>query len=212
MRDGEENFSFEIIFEGEVTYEEISEKEVYYIEYYDSYFNGYNQNKGGNFRPSNGGSHLIKSDLFNIMAALEFMSKPGQVLADIYEVTRTTISKIKRKESHLEVREEYDSLPLEERQKIYQIFCDSSNFYEKKVNSTIIKTKRKLTETQVHLILLNEELGRPVTLKDMLIKVDLSSNNTIYTILNGQSYKDYSLSYEKLTDEQKNILAQLLSD
>ena len=146
------------------------------------------------------------------MAALEFMSKPGQVLADIYEVTRTTISKIKRKESHLEVREEYDSLPLEERQKIYQIFCDSSNFYEKKVNSTIIKTKRKLTETQVHLILLNEELGRPVTLKDMLIKVDLSSNNTIYTILNGQSYKDYSLSYEKLTDEQKNILAQLLSD
>lgn len=146
------------------------------------------------------------------MAALEFMSKPGQVLANMYEVTRTTISRIKRGENHLEIKKEYDSLPLEERKKIYQIFCDSSNFYEKKVNSTIIKNKRKLTETQVHLILLNEELGRQITLKDILIKFGLSSNNTIYTILNGKSYKDYSLSYKKLTDEQKNKLAQLLSN
>ena len=34
--------------------------------------------------------------------------------------------------------------------------------------------------------------------------------STIYTILRGQSYKDYALSYLKLDKNQKNKLAQLL--
>ena len=63
---GEENFIFTIEFEGDITSEEISNKEKEFIKFYDSYKNGYNQNEGGNFGPSNGGSHLIKSDIFNI--------------------------------------------------------------------------------------------------------------------------------------------------
>lgn len=74
---GKENFSFEVIFKGDVDYTIISEKEKYYISYYNSYKNGYNQNEGGNFGPSNGGSHLTESDILSILSALEFMSRPG---------------------------------------------------------------------------------------------------------------------------------------
>ena len=111
------------------------------------------------------------------------MSKPGQVLANIYNVSRTTISRIKRGINHNQYKEEYEKLPIEERKKIYQIFCDSSNFYESKVNSTIVKNKRHLTEQQVHLIFLNEELGRPCTIQTLMQKFNISSSNTIYTIL-----------------------------
>ena len=210
IRDGENNFSFEIIFEGDITAEEIGLKEQEYIKIYDSYFNGYNQNEGGDFGPSNGGSHLTKSDLFNILAALEFMSRPGQILADMYEVTRTTISRIKKGENHCEIKQEYEQLSLEERKSIYKIFCDSTDFYKSKVNTTIIQSKRQLSEQQVHLIFLNEELGRPINIQTMVQRIGVNSSNTIYTILRGNSYKDYALSYQNLTQNQKDQLAQLL--
>lgn len=210
IRDGIENFSFEIVYSGDISYEEISEKERYYIKEYDSYFNGYNQNEGGNFGLSNGGNHLTKSDIFNILAALEFMSRPGQILANMYDISRTTVSRIKQGVNHIEFKNEYDNLPLNQRKEIYRIFCESSNFYEDKVNSTIIKSKRKLNEEQVHLILLNEELGRIRPITDLTYKFKLNSDNTIYTILRKKSYKDYIYSYSKLTQEQKNELASAL--
>ena len=43
---GIENFSFEII--EECSLELLNEKEVYWIEYFDSFYNGYNQTLGGN--------------------------------------------------------------------------------------------------------------------------------------------------------------------
>lgn len=97
---GEKSFSFNIEFQGDVSYQEISNKEKEFIKYYDSYKNGYNQNEGGNFGPSNGGSHLIESDILTILSVLEFMSRPGQVLSDIFGVSRTTISRIKRGVNH----------------------------------------------------------------------------------------------------------------
>ena len=84
---GVDNFSFEILFSDDVDYDIISKKEQEYIKIYDSYLNGYNQNEGGNFGPSNGGSHLVESDILNILSALEFMSRPGQILADMYDVS-----------------------------------------------------------------------------------------------------------------------------
>lgn len=208
---GETNFSFNIEFEGAVTSEEISALEKKYIAKYDSYKNGYNQNEGGNFGPSNGGSQLTQADIFNILSALEFMNKPGQVLADIFEVSRATISRIKRGINHNQYKEEYEKMSLEERKKIYQIFCDSYNFYERKVNSTILKGKRKLTEEQVHLILLNEE-RKIIPRVKMAKKVGVASTNTLICIYQGKSYQDFFLSYQELTEEQKNKLASQLSN
>ena len=206
---GKDNFDFSIVYQGEISSEEISKKEVEYIEKYDSYYNGYNQNKGGNFGPSNGGTHLIKADIFNICAALEFCSRPGTILGKIFNVSNTTISRIKHKENHVETIEEYEKLSLDERRDIYDIFIKSSNFYEDKVKTTVIKSKRKLTEQQVHLILANREFSI-VSMEKLCRNFNLLSSNTIYTILRNQSYKDYRLSYENLTFEQKEQLVSLL--
>lgn len=187
---GEENFIFTVEFEGQVTVKEIGIKEQEYVSYYDSYHNGYNQNEGGNFGPSNGGSKFIKSDIFNILTALEFMSRPGVVLAKMYETTTTTISRIKSGQSHSQYKEEYYSLPLEERKAIYKIFCDSSDFYKKKVNTTILSSKRHLTKEQVFLVLLNKEYGVIVPWKELARRFHVASSNTLYSILNGKSYKE----------------------
>lgn len=205
---GLENFSFEKIFEGNVTEKEIGEKERYYIALYDSYYNGYNQNEGGNFGPSNGGSHLIKSDIFSICAALEFCSRPGAVLADMFDITTTTVSRIKHKANHNAVIEEYEQLPLEERKAIYQIFCESANFQEIKAHKTILQSKRKLSREQVFLIYANEEFQ--IIPKKWLYKEYGVASNTIYTILKKQSYQDYWYDYQKITEEQKLQLVSLL--
>lgn len=206
---GEDNFSFNIEFEGDVTPEEIGKKEQEYIKKYDSYRNGYNQNEGGNFGPSNGGTHLTQSDIFNILSALEFCSRPGGVLSEMYEVSRTTISRIKKGVNHNQYKEEYDKLPLEERQHIYKIFCDSTNFYKNKINTTIIKSKRKLTKEQVFMILVNFEY-KIITRVKMAEIVGVYSTYTLDCIKKGLTYKDYAYEYEQLSNDQKQEIASLL--
>lgn len=205
---GLHNFSFEKIYEGNVSANEISELEKYYIQLYDSYYNGYNQNQGGNFGPSNGGSHLTKSDIFSICSALEFCSRPGAVLADIFDITTTTISRIKHKVNHCQIIEEYNTLPLEQRQDIYRIFCDSINFDEIKTHKTIIKNKRKLNQEQVFMIFVNEEF-LIIPKAYFCTKFNIASN-TIYTIINHKSYQDYWLDYQKITNDEKQKLVSLL--
>lgn len=206
---GLENFSFEKIFEGQVTPEEIGIKEVEYIAFYDSYYNGYNQNKGGNFGPSNGGSHLVRSDIYSICSALEFCSRPGAILAELFGVTTTTISRIKHKASHSQVIEDYYSLPLEERQEIYKIFCDSVDFENKKKHQTIVVSKRKLTKEQAYLIFANDEF-QIMTKMNLARYLGLKDDNVIYNALRHVTYQDSWYDYQRLTDEQKQELVSLL--
>ena len=208
---GAENFIFNIEFQGDISAEQVGEKEKYYIKFYDSYKNGYNQNEGGNFGPSNGGSHLIQSDIFNICAALEFCSRPGGVLSKMFNVSLTTISRIKHKENHIQDIQLYQKMPLQERKNIYKIFCDSSNFYETKVNQTIIKSKRQLSKQQVFQILANFEY-KVLTQKEMAKKVGVKSTYTLICIRNGLTYKDYALEYNKLTEIEKQKIVSLLSN
>lgn len=208
---GAENFVFNIEFEGNVSSEEIGEKEKYYIKLYDSYKNGYNQNEGGNFGPSNGGSHLTQSDIFNICSALEFCSRPGGVLSKMYDVSLTTISRIKHKENHVQDIEIYQNIPFQDRKNIYKIFCDSSNFYETKVNQTIIQSKRLLTKEQVFQILANFEY-KILTQKKMAERVGIKSTYTLTCIKDGLTYKDYVLEYNKLNNKEKQKIVSLLSN
>lgn len=207
---GKENFVFSVEFEGDITEQEIGIKEQEYIKKYDSYRNGYNQNEGGNFGASNGGSHLTQTDIFNILSVLEFMSRPGQVLSNIYGVSRTTISRIKKGENHNQYKMQYEQMPEQDRKEIYNIFCESNNLLQAKVVSSKLTSKRQLTEQQVHLIFLNEELNRPKTIEWLVNYCNVRSSNTIYCILKGQTYQDYKITYDKLNEVQKNSLATLL--
>lgn len=206
---GKENFIFEKIFEGNVSVEEIGELEKFYIKEFDSYKNGYNQNEGGNFGPTNGGSHLTQTDIFNILAALEFMSRPGQILSNMFGVSKTTISRIKKGENHTQYKEEYEKLPYEERKAIYDLFCETTDFYKDKVNTTIITSNRKLTKEQVYLVYLNEEMNRPIPLKK-LAKMYGVDGKALQLIVKSSSYKDYALSYKNITEDEKMALVSLL--
>lgn len=210
---GEENFTFNIEFEGDVSVEEISQKEREYIAYYDSYKNGYNQNEGGNFGPSNGGSTLTQSDIFNILAALEFMTnkRPGQVLSDIFHVSKTTISRIKHKVNHLEDIEEYYNMPIEQRQDIFNIFEESYHVQERYADSSKIKSKRKLAKEQVLMILCNYEY-KIIPEKHMANLVGVKSTYTLDCIEQGKSYQDYSILYNQLTDIQKQKIVSLIRE
>ena len=208
---GEENFSFNIEFQGQVTPQQIGQLEQKYIKKYDSYKNGYNQNEGGNFGPSNGGSHLIKSDIFNICSALQFCSRPGGVLSKMYDVSLTTISRIKRKENHIEDIEEYQKLSLEERQAIYKIFCESSSFDVIKKQTTIIQSKRQLTKEQVFMILYNFE-NKILTRKKMAEKVGIKSTYTLDCIKKGLTYQDFKYEYDNLNNKEKQKIVSLFSN
>lgn len=206
---GKENFSFEEIFCGDISAKEIGEKEKYYIKFYDSFHNGYNQNEGGDFGPANGGSHLIETDILNILSVLEFMSRPGQILSDMYGVSKTTISRIKHGENHSQYKEKYEKMPVEQRKAIYELFCETTNFYEQKVNTTIIATNRRMTKEQVFMVLANEEFGRPIPLK-RLARWWGVQGHALQCILKGVSYKDYVFEYNKLRDEKKEEIVSLL--
>ena len=80
----------------------------------------------------------------------------------------------------------------------------------KKANSSKLSKKRQLSQEQVFLIYLNEELGRPIYIADLVKKCKVSSKNTIYSILKKETYLDYYLLYQKLTQSEKDKLATLL--
>ena len=80
-----------------------------------------------------------------------------------------------------------------------------------KVKTTIIQSKRHLTEEQVHLVLCNFE--RNIHSKTKMAKlVGINSTYILDCIKKGLTYKDFALSYSKLTLEQKDKLASLLSN
>lgn len=189
----------------------ISYLEKEYIKEYDSYYNGYNQNEGGNFGPSNGGSRLTRNDIFNICSALEFCSRPGAILSEIFSITTTTISRIKNKTSHMKIIEEYENKTINERKEMYNLFCKNSDFYNRKVNKSIIKNNRKFTRNDIYMILCNEEFGRIIPMKRLVdIFPHIKSSYTFKVIVDEKSYKDYYLDYKKISKKQKEEIVALL--
>lgn len=207
---GRDFFSFEILWSGDTDYAGISQKEVEYIAKYDSYYNGYNQNKGGNFGPSNGGSHLLKADILNILSACEFLKRPGTVLAKIYEITNTSVMRIKRGESHKEIYDEYHSLPTEERKEIFTIFDESFNVVQKTASSNRIESKRKFKKEDIFYILAQRDYGSKT-----VTQIGQELNTARYALLlirRGESYKDFSILYNRMSKEEQKKYVSLHGD
>lgn len=208
---GPSQFDFSVIFYGDVTYEEISEKERFYISEYDSYRNGYNQNEGGNFGPSNGGSRLSRSDIMCILAINEFSTgRSGQVLADLYGTTRTTIARIVKGVNHCQYHAEYKNLSIQERLDIFTITEQSHLMNETIHQSNGLHSLRKLTDEQCFMIYLNSEL-KLISFKELsrMFKV---RDGVVYSIRDHLTYKDVYCKYEKLTREEKEKIATLFGN
>ena len=202
---GKDNFIFSIEFKGDITPEQIEEKEKEYIKFYDSYRNGYNQNEGGRFGPSNGGTKLLWNDILNILSVCEFMSRPGQILSDIYNISKTTVMRIKKGINHDRVYEYYHRMSEKERREIFDIFCDAYDLKYWLAKNHALKSKRIFNKKDIFCIYYEyEELG--ITMK-MISELFNCRPYTIKLILSGKSYTDYYIEYSNMTKEQrKNVL------
>lgn len=209
--DGEENFTFEKIFEENCSDFQIGEYEKKFIKEFDSYYNGYNQNKGGNYGASNGGSRFIKNDVLYILACLEFLPRCGQTLAEIFDTTRTTINRIKLGVNHISFLNEYQDKTFEERKTLYEDFNKISNVEKRSLTSNNLDARRKLSREQVYMVLLNDEL-KLYTKAKMTKLINVKSTHTINCLLNGKSYKDYIYDYQLLDNYDKEKIAMLLSN
>ena len=89
---GIENFTFEVIEECNIDL--LNQKEIYYISYYDTYFNGYNETTGGNNGTSNACSKISKQQLLEIYNLLQNSSLSQKEIADLYHVGNDVISTI----------------------------------------------------------------------------------------------------------------------
>lgn len=103
---GWDNFKWEIIDEAD-TKEELNEKEVFWIEYYDSYYNGYNMTKGGDgtvgvdrlIGEDNPTAKLTEKDVIEIKKLLIEGNKTKTEIADMFNVTLSCIMCISKNKS-----------------------------------------------------------------------------------------------------------------
>lgn len=208
---GKANFSFEIVLQGDFTEQEIGEKERFFIETYDSYQNGYNQNRGGNFGASNGGTKLLQKDVIDILVVSEYCPTSGQILASYYDVSGTTIMRINKGVNHLEAYLLYLSLTLEEKDKIFIDFCKahSSFSWMVKKHSRSLK-KRKLTDMQALKTLVNFEHGiMPVSVLARKFKM---RPYVLDLIKQGKTYRDCRIKYLLMSQEEKSRIVSLLRE
>lgn len=89
---GIENFTFEILEECNKSL--LNQKEVYYISYYDTYFNGYNETTGGSSGTANACQKISKKQLLEIYDLLQNSSLSQKEIAELYGVGNDVISTI----------------------------------------------------------------------------------------------------------------------
>lgn len=85
---GIDNFKFEVIEECNV--DQLNERECYWINYYDSYFNGYNETLGGN----NGGGNLSKESVKRIIDLLLAGENTNVEIGEMVGVSDNMVSAI----------------------------------------------------------------------------------------------------------------------
>lgn len=127
---GLHNFSFEIIEECEL--EQLNEKEIYWVAYFDSYHNGYNRTPGGGYnayRVSQETIEAIKNDLKNT----DLLHRE---IAEKYQVSVGWVQGINTGIFHFDETENY---PLQKQQKGHATTLGPKNYryYCKECNTEI---------------------------------------------------------------------------
>lgn len=89
---GLNNFKFEIL--EECAPKELNEKEIYYIEKYNSFFEGYNQTLGSSSGTNGCGLKLSKQEVLKIIDLLQHSDKTMIEIGHIFHVSNDTISHI----------------------------------------------------------------------------------------------------------------------
>lgn len=105
---GIENFSFEIL--EECAQEVLNEREIYYVSKYNSYYNGYNQSKGGNTSPEQF-VKFSKEEIDEIISVIKNSNQSFKEIAQNYHLDLSMVYYINRGDCH---RKENEKYPLRE--------------------------------------------------------------------------------------------------
>ena len=151
---GLENFSFEIIEECNIS--ELNEKEIYWIQYYDSYKNGYNQTTGGK------GNRLLDLDEKEIIKCYE---KEQNIItvSKIFNCSRHTINnilhknnvKIKTAQEHAQEKG-FIVYQLDDNKNIIKTFKTIVEAGQKMFDLNLTKTSRNLACKAIRSAILSE--------------------------------------------------------
>ena len=114
---GLENFSFEII--EECLPQELNDKEIYWIDFYNSYYNGYNQTTGGQ-ESNNATIKISKEDIQIIYDLLLNSSISQKEIASMFLVGEDTISEINQGKTRINPNLNY---PLRKRVEYFCMDC-----------------------------------------------------------------------------------------
>ena len=106
---GAQNFSFEVV--EQCSKELLNNRQQYWIQYYNSFKNGYNANKGGTASLQNF-SFLSKQNIQNIKNELKNTQKSILQIANQYNINKSTVYRINIGEIHFKSQEKY---PLREK-------------------------------------------------------------------------------------------------
>lgn len=191
------NFEFLII--EKCLKEELDEKEIYWIQYYDSFYNGYNQTKGGaaNFAHP---MQVPPDKLLNIIYDLKNTNLTTIQLGEKYSVSKDTISSINTGKSWFDEKIEY---PIR-KNNIIKTYCKicgkeiSSNNKSKICNNCLIEEYRK------------ENWPDRETLKNLIRTIPFTQIGKIYGVTDNASRKwcDYyglprrKSDINKISDEE----------
>ena len=202
---GEENFLFNILLEiPECTQEILDEKEIEYIEKYNSYLEGYNCNKGGQgiHAPT---SKFSKEDVFIIKAVSKFYKKYGTVLAEHFNTSNTSIYRINHNTQCGLDGKEFDLLPEQEQKALADEFVQQHDLIRKRHDKIASFTaKRQFNKEQIFWVYIYQEYGNG---RSCFLSKDLEVNscNTLRCIRRHETYQDYYDEYCKLTLEEKLV-------
>lgn len=189
---GLENFSYEII--AEISNEEYTSKmlddlEIYFIEYYDTYRNGYNATPGGKGNISNnaqkgeknGRALLTKEDVIYIRECYNAHIPFKQVYEEYQnKISKRGLQKVWWFDTWKDIHPEYHS----EENKYWHSHQAKANSSEMAANN-----KRKFSEEEVRNM--RQDYDNGLSPKQVWLKYSPDSAwSTIYNIITRQTYKD----------------------
>ena len=188
---GEENFVIQKISYDDITKEELSEQEIYYINKYDSFYNGFNLTLGGD-----GGDTRSKLNFedfcFAYFGNLKYDGMTNRT-SKFLGVDSACIAAIKRKESYDNFRQQADSLREEEKNKYLLKFEKEMNIKE---NKPWIKQKTLDDELTFQIMCVASTFGRGIE-KTILDKFNLTKG-FIFHLMTGNGRIEVKERYKQL--------------
>ena len=191
---GEENFSFEIL--EECKPEELDDREIYWINYYNSYDDGYNMTKGGQsqFGEKNIQAKLTEKQVKEIISLLENTNESCKSIGEKYNVHRNMIDYINRCKNWNQLHEYKENIRKEARQKRNENISP----YVGEHNIKSILT----SEQVLHIIKLLESDKRSIAQLSRDLNISI---NIIYDINRCKTWKHLHNYKKNIRNESKEV-------